>query len=94
MLSLQTYGLKIHYNISVEGRVTWIDGHILGYGNKQFSVARFRSMIHELISQTKRLLLQDLLLLDDNSAVPMIPWDALRETRAGACFKIVAIPGP
>ena len=79
MLSLRTYGLKIHYNISVEGRVIWIDHHILEFGDKQFNMAQFRSMIHDLVSETKRLLIEDLLLVSEAKKLPVMSLQKLRD---------------
>ena len=79
MLSLRIYDLKIHYNISVESRVTWIDHHILEFEDKQFNMTQFRSMIHDLVSETKRLLIENLLLISEIKKLLVMSLQKLRD---------------
>ncbi|TKA55481.1 hypothetical protein B0A49_13343, partial [Cryomyces minteri] len=60
MLDLRTYGLKIHYNTTSTGNVDWIGDQIL-FKNMQFGMAEFRSMVHGLVAETRRMLMEDLL---------------------------------
>ena len=51
MLDLRTYGLKIHYNITIEGHIDWVKDQIL-YKQVQFSMSNFRSTVHGLVERT------------------------------------------
>jgi hypothetical protein len=61
MLDLRTYGLKIHYNTTSRGHVEWIGGDELLYKGLQFNMAQFRSMVYGLESESRRLLMEELL---------------------------------
>ena len=78
MLDLRTYGLKIHYNTTSAGHIDWIGDQIV-YKNLQFSMRQFRSMIHGLVTETRRIMMEDLLFVPQLGAVPAIQWDALRD---------------
>jgi superfamily II DNA helicase RecQ len=90
MLDLRTYGLKIHYNSTTPGHVTWTGEDELLYKDLAFTMGDFRGFIHGLVGATHRILQQQLLLLSDPAAVPVIPWDRLRDDptqgKAGWCF--------
>jgi len=81
MLDLRAYGLKIHYNTTSRGHVEWKGYDELLYKNLHFNMAQFRSMIHGLVIESRRLLVEDLLLFDSKHAheVPEIPWRSLRD---------------
>ena len=51
MLNLRTYELKIHYNITIENHIDWIENQIL-YKQMQFSMSNFRNTIHDLMKRT------------------------------------------
>ena len=71
MLDLRTYGLKIHYNTIRMDHVDWVGDQIV-YKNLQFIMSQFRSMIHGLINETRRILMEDLLCVPELEAVPDI----------------------
>jgi hypothetical protein len=80
MLDLRTYGLKIHYNTTAQGHVEWVGRDELLYKDMQFTMAQFRSMVHGLAAEARRLLQEELLFGEQCSkAVPSIPWDQLRD---------------
>lgn len=81
MLDLRTYGLKIHYNTTSRGHVEWVGQDELLYKELQFTMAQFRSMVHGLREETRRLLMEDLLFSNSQPAdpVPSIPWGNLRD---------------
>ena len=81
MLDLRTYGLKIHYNTTSRGHVEWKGYDELLYKDMQFNMAQFRSMVHGLVAESRRLLVEDVLLFDRTHAheVPEIPWQSLRD---------------
>jgi len=81
MLDLRTYGLKIHYNMTSRGHVEWKGYDELLYKSVQFNMAQFRSMVHGLVTESRRLLVEDLLLFNGRHAhkVPEIPWQSLRD---------------
>ena len=51
MLDLRTYGLKIYYNITIEGYVDWVEDQIV-YKQMQFTMSEFRSMVYGLVERT------------------------------------------
>jgi superfamily II DNA helicase RecQ len=81
MLDLRTYGLKIHYNTTSRGHVEWKGYDELLYKDLHFSMAQFRSMVHGLTTESRRLLMEDLLFFKSRTAeqVPKIPWEGLRD---------------
>jgi RecQ family ATP-dependent DNA helicase len=80
MLDLRTYGLKIHYNTTAQGHVEWAGRDELLYKDIQFNMAQFRSMVHGLETEARRMLHEELLFGDRCSeAVPGIPWEQLRD---------------
>ena len=81
MLDLRTYGLKIHYNTTSRGHVEWVGRDQLLYKSLQFTIAQFRSMVHGLAVESRRLLIDKLLFSNSKSAapVPSIPWESLRD---------------
>ena len=78
MLDLRTYGLKIHYNTTSAGHIDWIGDQIV-YKNIQFSMRQLRSMIHGLVTETRRMMMEDLLFVSQLGAVLSIEWNALRD---------------
>ncbi|KAI4192651.1 MAG: hypothetical protein LQ350_008599 [Teloschistes chrysophthalmus] len=78
MLDLRTYGLKISYNTTSEGRVDWVEDQIL-YQTIQFTMAELRGMIHGLVAQAQKLLCHELLMLPSEEQPPRIPWSSLRD---------------
>ena len=79
---LKAYGMKIRYTTAAEGVVDWI-GDTLLYGNIQFSMPQLRSMIHGLVAQARRELVEGLMMLPmdkeggvtGDTALPSIRWD-------------------
>ncbi|RYO26416.1 hypothetical protein AA0113_g12493 [Alternaria arborescens] len=81
MLDLRTYGLKVHFNTSARGNVEWMGRDELLYKNVHFTMAQFRSMVHGMQAESKRLLLEELLFCNGQTAdpVPQVPWEQLRD---------------
>ncbi|KAF3032558.1 hypothetical protein E8E12_001438 [Didymella heteroderae] len=81
MLDLRTYGLKIHYNTTSRGHVEWVGREELLYKSLQFSMAQFRGMVHGLATESRRLLMDELLFGNSRAAepIPSVPWDSLRD---------------
>lgn len=77
LLDLRTYGLKIHYHATTDGKVSWKDKYTLGYSSITFTMDQFRGMVHELVVAARQALLEDILFAKDRSEVPIIPWDAM-----------------
>jgi hypothetical protein len=80
MLDLRTYGLKIHYNTTSRGHVEWTGDELL-YKDLHFSMAQFRGMVHGLVTESRRLLIQDLLFSSSKASEPMpsVPWESMRD---------------
>ena len=82
MLDLRTYGLKIHYNTTIEGHVDWVGEQIL-YKQVQFNMLDFRGMMHGLVERIERLLFDDLLFRNEAvvgaKPLPRISWSRLRD---------------
>ncbi|KAG9196742.1 hypothetical protein G6514_006609, partial [Epicoccum nigrum] len=81
MLDLRTYGLKIYYNTTTRGHVDWVGKEQLLYKDLQFSMSQFRGMIHGLVVESRRLIMEELLLGSVKGALPIpsVPWDRLRD---------------
>jgi RecQ family ATP-dependent DNA helicase len=81
MLDLRTYGLKIHYNTTSRGHVEWVGRDELLYKSLQFSMAQFRGMVHGLATESRRLLMDELLFGNSRTAepIPSVPWNSLRD---------------
>jgi hypothetical protein len=80
MLDLRTYGLKIHYNTTSRGHVEWTGGDKLLYKGLQFNMAQFRSMVHGLATESRRLMMDELLFGDHvPEPVPSVPWERMRD---------------
>jgi hypothetical protein len=62
ILDLRIYGLKIYYNTILRGYVKWMGYNKLLYKDLHFNIAQFRSIIHGLVTESRRLLVEDLLL--------------------------------
>jgi superfamily II DNA helicase RecQ len=77
MLDLRTYGLKIHYNTTSRGHVEWTGDELL-YKELHFNMAQFRSMVHGLASEGRRLLTEELL-FSKATPVPDVPWESMRD---------------
>jgi hypothetical protein len=73
LLDLRTYGLKIHYNSTTAGHVGWMNQDQLLYQQYNFLIGDFRGFIHGLISSTRQILYEELLLTETRS-VPTILW--------------------
>ena len=76
ILDLRTYGLKIHYNTTSEGHITWQNDNELLYKNVKFTMRQFRGMVDHTVRDAQRILMEDLLQCAPNQ-VPAIPWDQL-----------------
>jgi hypothetical protein len=77
MLDLRTYGLKIHYNTTSRGHVEWTGDELL-YKELHFSMAQFRGMVHGLVSESRRLLTEELLFSKATPA-PAVLWESMRD---------------
>jgi hypothetical protein len=73
MLDLRTYGLKIQYNTTSRGHVEWMGQDELLYKDLHFSMAQFRSMVHGLAAESRRLLMEELLFSSKAAPVPAVP---------------------
>jgi hypothetical protein len=81
MLDLRTYGLKIHYNTTARGHVEWVGQEEMLYKDLQFNMAQFRGIVHGLATESRRLLMDELLYSGIRAAypIPSVPWESLRD---------------
>jgi hypothetical protein len=81
MLDLRTYRLKIHYNSTARGHVEWVGQDEMLYKDLQFNMAQFRGMVHGLATESRRLLMDELLYSSSSAAelIPSVPWESLRD---------------
>ncbi|KAL6228635.1 hypothetical protein BDW75DRAFT_246514, partial [Aspergillus navahoensis] len=56
LLDWRTYGLKIHYNTTAPGHVTWMGQEQLLYQQVQFTMSKFRGFVHGLVGATRTML--------------------------------------
>lgn len=89
LLDWRTYGLRVHYNSTTPGHITWQGTDELLYKELRFTMGDFRGFIHGLV-ETTRELLDQLLLCAADQPPPAIPWGRLYdnpvEGKAGWSF--------
>ncbi|KAE8383989.1 hypothetical protein BDV23DRAFT_189672 [Aspergillus alliaceus] len=68
-----TYRLRIHYNTTTPGYVTWMQPDRLLYKHIQFTMDNFRGFVHGLTGVTRQILCRELIF----GKTPAIPWHAL-----------------
>jgi hypothetical protein len=76
LLDWRTFGLKIHYNSTAPGHVTWMGAERLLYKEMHFTMGTFRGFVHSLVGAARELM-GSLLCQTDHSQWPAIPWDGL-----------------
>lgn len=76
----RTYGLKIQLTTGGVGTVDWF-GDELRYRHVRFRLDAFRSWVHGVVYECRRILMSELLLLPESqepvTTAPVIPWDEL-----------------
>ncbi|KAJ5443111.1 hypothetical protein N7445_004862 [Penicillium cf. griseofulvum] len=89
LLDLRSYGLKVHFNSSQPGFITWTGEDRILYKDLHFTMRDFRAFIHGLTHALQQILYEELLVCGAE-ALPPIPWDALMDDPAqgqpGWCF--------
>jgi hypothetical protein len=80
--------MKIRYSTTAEGKVDWVGDTIL-YPNIQYSMSQIQNMIHTLVEKARRVLIEDLIMVELNifgevnmGQVPAIDWAGLRDNMA------------
>lgn len=95
LFSTRRYGMTIQYTTTAPGSVHW-EGETLSYRNVKFSMDQFRSWVHGLLGELRRVLREELLLLEEGEEVPVIPWDQMTgnpsEKQDGFSFMTVNAP--
>jgi hypothetical protein len=76
LLDWRTYGLKIHYNTTAPGHVTWMGQERLLYKQMDFTMGQFRSFVHGVVGGAQELM-ASLLCQPDRGQWPVIPWHSL-----------------
>jgi superfamily II DNA helicase RecQ len=79
MLSLRTYGLKIHNSTTTKGTVEWCNRDELLYKSAQFTMSQFRGMIHGMANEAKKIMMEELLFCEDPEDMPRVPWTTIRD---------------
>ncbi|CAI7640780.1 unnamed protein product, partial [Penicillium viridicatum] len=79
MLDLRSYGLKVHFNSTVSGHVSWMAEDRLLYKDLNFTMTEFRSFVHRRVSDARECLLDQLLFAqaEGSGEIPTIPWSQL-----------------
>ena len=78
MLDLRTYGLRIHYNSTAAGHVSWLGQDELLYKEIHFTMGDFRGFVHRLVSSMRQLMHKELLIYEAAGA-PTILWDQVMD---------------
>lgn len=92
----RSYGFKIRYTTTAEGKIQWIGDDIL-YPHMRFSMTKFRSMVHGLVGEAREELFGKLMMVKmsadqevDTKQAPPIHWDKMvdqpSETKVGWSF--------
>ena len=76
LLDWRTYGLRVHYNTTTPGHITWQGADELLYKELRFTMGDFRGFVHGLAGVTRDLL-DRLLFTSAEQPAPTIPWDRL-----------------
>jgi hypothetical protein len=81
MLDLRTYRLKIYYNTTSHGHVKWVGQDEMLYKDLQFNIAQFRGMVHGLVTESWRIIIDELLYSGSRAAepIPSVPWESFRD---------------
>jgi hypothetical protein len=61
----RSYGFKIRYTITTEGKIQWIRDDVL-YANIWFSMNQFRKMMHRLVREAREELFEKLIIVKVN----------------------------
>ncbi|KAL4732955.1 hypothetical protein BDV11DRAFT_214658 [Aspergillus similis] len=56
LLDWRTYGLKMHYNTTAPGHVTWMGQDRLLYKQMDFTMGQFRSFVHGVVGAARELM--------------------------------------
>lgn len=75
LLDWRIYGLKVYYNHTAPGHVTWMGEDQLLYQQMAFTMGDFRGFIHGLVTVAWEILSH--LCMQDYAQMPPIPWTAL-----------------
>jgi hypothetical protein len=78
LLDLRTYRIKIHYNTTQPGHITWHGVDELLYKDMQFTMRQFRGMVYRVVHEARRILTEELLYCPETT-VPVIPWVTMRD---------------
>jgi hypothetical protein len=70
------YGLKVYYNTTAPGHVTWMGQERLLYKQMDFTMGQFQSFVHSVVGAARELM-ASLLCQPDRQQWPAIPWDCL-----------------
>ncbi|KAJ5541863.1 hypothetical protein N7461_007866 [Penicillium sp. DV-2018c] len=76
MLDVRLYAMTTCLNSTVPDHVTWMDPDRLCYKELTFTMRDFKSYVHQVVNDTRKTLLVDLM-LTDMTEVPEIPWKTL-----------------
>ncbi|KAL4996641.1 hypothetical protein BDV10DRAFT_186882, partial [Aspergillus recurvatus] len=76
LLDWRTFGLKIDYNTTAPGHVTWMGQERLLYKEMDFTMGQFRGFVHGVVGAAQELM-AGLLCQPDREQWPAIPWDRL-----------------
>ena len=79
----RSYGFKIRYTTTIEGKIQWIRDDIL-YPHIRFSMTKFPSIVHRLVREAREELFGKLMIVKmsvdqevDMKQVPPIHWDKI-----------------
>ncbi|KAL4947427.1 hypothetical protein BDW69DRAFT_178420 [Aspergillus filifer] len=81
LLDWRMFGLKIHYNTTAPGHVTWMGQERLLYKERDFTMGQFRGFVHGVVGAARELM-TGLLCQPDRGQWPAIPWDRLFDNPA------------
>ncbi len=71
MLNLQTYKLKIYYNITAEEFIDWVEEQISWKSSVQFTMKQLCKMIEKLIQESREVLFYNLMLIKFKVEIPI-----------------------
>ena len=82
-LRLNLYGCGITKKTTMDGYINWIEDIVI-FQDIELSMTDFRKLIHQLVKQTRRILLHELLFVKDicDAELPTYSWTELKDNAA------------
>ena len=85
IMSKRTYGMRIRYTTTAEGRIGWVEDRI-EYDDIEFNMVQLQTTIHRVVANARMILMRDLMMIGldavgdiNEGQVPPIDWAGMRD---------------